>query len=160
MYAEDSKIVPLLNSANISTGTDCDSIDMANFHKATFIFTFGTVTTDITVTAKSGVSAGTKTNNVLYQHALGGAAIGTAVAGSAASCDVLAAWSQTTALAPAPTIAAVSNLMLVIEIDAKAITPGDSWLTLTIAAGTSGIAHCVAVLQPRYTGARSVTALA
>lgn len=156
MFSENAKIVPLMNSANVSTGADCDSIDMSGFHKATFLFTFGTVTTNIVITPKSGISEGTKTNAVPSQYAEGGAVIGTAVVASTASCDVLAAWTATATTVP---LTAASNKFLVVEIDAKAITQGDSWLTLTVAAGTSGICHCVAILEPRYTGNRSGTCL-
>jgi hypothetical protein len=157
MFSENAKIVPVMNSANVSTGSDCDSINMKGFHKATFIFTFGTVTTDIVITPKSGASAGTKTTAVPSYYAAGGAAIGTAVAASTASCDVLAAWTTTDTTVSLP---AASNKVLVVEIDASKMTAGEPWLTLTVAAGTSGICHCVAILVPRYTGARSATCLA
>jgi len=156
MLAENYKIVPVMNSADISTGTDCDSINMANYHKATFIFTFGAVTTDVTFTPKTGVSEGTKTNAVATKVAAGGAAIGTAVAGSTASCDVLAAWTATTTT---HVLSAASNKVLVMEISAAAMTAGDNWLTVTLAAGTSGICHAVAILEPRYGSARIGTCL-
>jgi len=157
MLAEKFKIVPVMNSADVSTGSDCDSINMAGFHKATFIFTFGAVTTDITITPKSGASAGTKTTAVPSVYAAGGAAIGTAVAASTASCDVLAAWTATSTTA---TLSAASNKFLVIEFDAAAMTDGEEWLTLTVAAGTGGICHCVAILEPRFKSNRSATCLA
>jgi hypothetical protein len=157
MLAENLKIVPVMNSANVSTGTDCDSINMAGFHNATFIFTFGAVTTDITITPKSGASAGTKTTAVPSYYAAGGAVIGTAVAASTASCDVLAAWTHTDTTVA---LSAASNKILVVEFDAKSMTAGEQWLTVTVAAGTSGICHCVAILEPRYTGNRSATCLA
>lgn len=156
MLAEYKKVVPVMNSADVSTGTDCDSINMANFHKATFIFTFGAVTTDIVITPKSGASEGTKTTAVPSQYAAGGAAIGTAVAGSTASCDVLSAWTATATTVP---LTAASNKFLVVEISAAAMTSGESWLTLTVAAGTGGICHCVAILEPRYSSNRSGTCL-
>jgi hypothetical protein len=156
MFSEKLKIVPILNSADVSTGTDCDSINMANYHRATLIFTFGTVTTDITITPTCGATEGEKTTAVPLQYAKGGAAIGTAVLGSTASCDVLSAW---TAHDSAASITAASNLMAVVEINASAMAANSPWLTVTVAAGTSGICHCVAVLEPRYTGNRSATAL-
>lgn len=156
MLAENYKIVPVMNSADVSTGSDCDSIDMSNYHKATFIFTFGVVTTDITFTPKTGVSEGTKTNAVVTKVAAGGAIIGTAVAASTASCDVLAAWTNTTTT---HVLAAASNKVLVMEISAAAMTSGDDWLTVTVAAGTSGICHAVAILEPRYGSARIGTCL-
>ena len=156
MLAEKLKIVPVMNSADVSTGTDCDSINMSGYHKATFIFTFGAVTTDITITPKSGATEGTKTTAVPSRYAAGGAVIGTAVAASTASCDVLAAWTATSTTVP---LAAASNKMLVIEFDAASMTEGEEWLTVTVAAGTGGICHCVAILEPRYSGNRSATCL-
>jgi len=156
MFAENFKIVPVMNSADVSTGADCDSINMAGFHKATFIFTFGAVTTDITITPKTGTTEGTKTTAVPSRYAAGGAAIGTAVAASTASCDVLAAWTATSTTVP---LTAASNKFLVVEIDADDITNTHNWLTLTVAAGTSGICHCVAILSARQTGNRSATCL-
>ncbi len=157
MLAEKLKIVPVMNSANVGTGADCDSINMEGFHKATFVFTFGAVTTDIVITPKSGASAGTKTTAVPSNYAAGGAVIGTAVAASTASCDVLAAWTQTDTTVP---LTAASNKFLVVEFNASAMTTGEPWLTLTVAAGTGGICHCVAILEPRYSGNRSATCLA
>ena len=156
MLAEKLKIVPVMNSADVSTGTDCDSINMSGYHKATFIFTFGAVTTDITITPKSGATEGTKTTAVPSRYAAGGAVIGTAVAASTASCDVLAAWTATSTTVP---LAAASNKFLVVEFDAAAMTDGEEWLTVTVAAGTGGICHCVAILEPRYSGNRSATCL-
>lgn len=156
MIAENYKLVPVMNSANVSTGTDCDSINMANYHKATFLFVFGAVTTDITITPKTGTSEGTKTNAVATKYAAGGAVIGTAVADSVSSCDVLAAWSDSTTTI---SLAAASNKFLVVEIDAAQFTQGDNWLTLTVAAGSSGICHCVAILEPRYKSNRIPTCL-
>jgi hypothetical protein len=156
MFAEELKTVPVMNSADVATGADCDSINMKGFHKATFLFTFGAVTTDITITPKSGTTEGAKTTAVPSQYAAGGAVIGTAVAASTASCDVLAAWTATLTTVPLST---ASNKFLVVEIDADAITQGHNWLTLTVAAGTSGICHCVVILSPRYTGNRSATCL-
>jgi hypothetical protein len=156
MLAERLKIVPVMNSTNVSTGSDCDSINMEGFHKATFVFTFGAVTTDITITPKSGASEGTKTTAVPSNYAAGGAVIGTAVAARTASCDVLAAWTQTDTTVP---LTAASNKVLVIEFSASAMTQGEPWLTLTVAAGTNGICHCVAILEPRYQGNRTATCL-
>jgi hypothetical protein len=157
--AEEMKIVPLLTSANIGATTDCDSINMSGFHRATFICTCGAFTGDGTFSVNCGTTEGAKTTAVLFKHALGGAAIGTAVAGSTASCDVLAAESKTTAIAPTAAITCTTK-MVVIEVDASEmdISNGYEWLTLT-AAATAGILHVVAILEPRYSGNRSATCL-
>ena len=156
MIGENKKIVPVMNSANISTSADTDSINMSGFHKATYIFTCGAVTTDITFTPKSGVSEGTKTTAVPSWYAVGGDVIGTAVAASQASCDVLSAW---TASATTHVTTANSNLMYVIEIDASDMTDGEEWLTITLTTATGGIVHCVVILEPRYSNNRSGTCL-
>ena len=156
MISEDFKIVPVMASADISTSSDTDSINMAGFHKATFIFTCGTVTTDITFTPKSGASEGTKTTAVPSWYAVSGAAIGTAVAASTASCDVLSAW---TASATTHVTTGASDLMYVIEVLGSSMTDGEEWLTITLTTATGGIVHCVAVLEPRYSSNRSGTCL-
>lgn len=150
MLAEDKKIVPvMIEPSDFGATTDCDSIDMSGYHKATFIFNFGACTGSVTITPKSGAATDTKTTAVPSIYALGGAAIG------AANCDVLAAWTTTATTV----VVAATTKMLVIEIDAASMTEGEPWLTLTVAA-TAGIASAVAVLEPRYTGNRSATALA
>ena len=150
--AERLKIVPILTSANIGATTDCDSINMANFHKATIIVTCGATTGDVTFTPTCGATEGAKTTAVPFSYAMGGAAIGTAVAGSTASCDVLGATGS-----HASTIALTcTTKMVVVEIDSAAMSL--PWLTLTVAA-TAGILHVVAILEPRYTGYRSATCL-
>jgi hypothetical protein len=51
--------------------------------------------------------------------------------------------------------------MLIIEVSASQmdIANGENWLTIYPNAGTSGIAHIVAILEPRYGGNQSATAL-
>jgi hypothetical protein len=157
MKFESQKIVPLLTSANIGASTDMDSINMANIHRATFLITCGACTGDVTFSMNSGATEGTKTNAVTFRYAMGGAAIGTAVAGSTASCDVLGATGETTAIAPTVALTCTTK-MVVLEVEAANMTAGDKWLTVT-AAATAGIVHCVAVLEPRYAGYRSATVL-
>jgi len=154
-FAEKAKIIPLLTSANIGASTDLDSINVSNAHSVTFIFTCGATTGDVTFSFSSGTDAGTKTTAVPFSYAMGGAAIGTAVAGSAASCDVLGA----TGSATSTQALTCTTKMVVCEVDCSAITNGHSWLTGTVAA-TAGIVHAVAIVQPRFTGNRSATMLA
>lgn len=157
--AEHKKIVPVIVSANIGASTDCDSVNMSDFKRATFIFTCGAFTGDGTFSVNSGLTEGAKTTAVTFKYALGGAAIGTAVAGSQSSCDVLAATLKTTALAPTVALTCTTK-MVVIQVDAIDMDQDNAhnWLTVTIAA-TAGIIHGIAILDPRYTGNRSATAL-
>ncbi len=158
-FPEHFKIVPIITSANIGASTDCDSIDMSKFRKATFIFTCGAFTGDGTFSVNSGLTEGAKTTAVPFKYAMGGAAIGTATAGSATSCDVLAATAKTTSGSPTVALTCTTK-MVVLEVDTIDMDTanGHNWLTATVAA-TAGILHGVAILAPRYTGNRSATAL-
>ncbi len=161
MFSETLKIVPVIKTTDYNAGVDADSINMRHYHKCTYILTFGAITGDAVLTVNSGATDGAKTSALTFHYALGGAAIGTAVAGSTASCDVLAA--DATAATLTLTAATYANKMLVIEIDAKAmdLANGEEWLTLSLSdAADAGILHAVAILEPRYTGNRSATALA
>ena len=146
-----------MNSANVSTGLDTDSIDISKSRKSTWMFTFGAVTTDVTITPTTGATEGAKTTAITCKSAIGGAVIGTAVAASTASCDVLSAWTEN---ATAVAVTAASNKFVVVEVDhAGVATAGHKWLTMTVAAGTNGICHAVVAVQPRFTGNRSETHL-
>jgi hypothetical protein len=154
-YAEDLKIVPLLNSADTGAGVSMDSINMKNYHKATIAITFGAVVGDAVLTVNSGTTDGALTSALTFRYAVGGGAIG------AASADVLADWTSAATLTL--TAATYTTKMLVLEIDASAmdVANGEEWLTVALSsAGTSAYVHAVAILQPRYSGNQSATALA
>lgn len=153
--AENMKIVPLLNSADTGAGVSMDSINMKGFHHASIIITFGAIVGDAVLTVNSGATDAALTSALTFNHALGGAAIGSA------NCDVLAANAESAALTL--TAATYQNKMLVIEVDASDmdVDNEENWLTAAISsAATSAIVHAVAILEPRYTGNRSVSALA
>jgi hypothetical protein len=158
MIAENYKIVPVwVQPVDFNAATDTDSIDMSGYHKATFIYMFETCGAAVVHSMNCGLTTGAKTTAVPFKHALGGAAIGTAVAGSTASCDVLGAWADASTTA---SITATTK-MVVCEVDAAAMdmANGYKWLTGTTTCA-SGIGFCLVILEPRYSGNRSVTALA
>lgn len=145
MLSEKLHFVPVLNSANVSTGLDTDSINISTSAKSTWLFMFGAVTTDVTITPTTGVTEGAKTTAIPCYSAIGGAIIGTAVAASTASCDVLSAY---TLNATAVAVTTATNKFVVVEVDHQAVaTAGHIWLTMTVAAGTSGICYCVVALS-------------
>jgi len=159
--AEEKKIVPVLYTADYNAGVDFDSINMKNYHRATFIIGFGAITGNAVLTVNSGATNGAKTSALTFHYALGGADIGTAVAGSTASCDVLAA--DATSAALTLTAATYDNRMLVVEVDAADmdVANGEEWLTASLSdAADAGIAYAFAILEPRYTSNRSETCLA
>lgn len=150
---EEKKIVPVMVSADYGAGVDADSINMKGFHHATFIITLGVIVGDAALTVHSGATDGVKSSALTFNYAWGGAAAGSA------NCDVLDAQ----AAAATVTLTGTNDgKMLIVEVDASDmdIANSEDWLTLAIdSAGTSGIAHIVAILEPRYTGNRSDSAL-
>lgn len=163
MLSEEYKIVPIVQDGDMSSTITCDSINMKNYHSATFVFTFGTLGTASSVlTINSGATNAATTSALTFSYAFGGAAIGTAVAGSTASCDVLAAWTS----GASATIAydTYDNYMLICEISASAmdLANEEEWLTavLTDPGSATGTVDGFVILKPRYTSDRSATALA
>jgi len=164
MISEDYKIVPVGKEINMATDTKySDSINMKGFHKATFILTFNTLSSGNNIlTVTSGATASAYTSDVYFNYAVGGAVVGTAVANSTSSCDVLAAWTNAATLTL--TAATYTNKILVVEVDASDmdIANGEEWLSLvfTYAATTTGNVSVIAILEPRYSSNRSGTCLA
>ena len=163
MISENNKIVPIFQDADMSSTLTGDSVNMAAYHAATFIFTFGTLGTASSVlTIYSGKTNAAVTSALYFNYAFGGAAIGTAVAGSTASCDVLAAWANANTLTI--THDAYDNFMLVVEVATADmdIANGEAWLTpvLTDPATATGTVDCIAILKPRFPANRIPTCLA
>lgn len=152
--AENLKVTPVMALDTIGAGGDADSINMSKFHHCTFIMTFGTLVGDAVMTINSGATDGAKTSALTFNYALGGAAL------AAANCDVLAA--DTAAATLTLTAATYTDKMMLVEVDAKAmdLANEEEWLTLSLSnAGTSGAVDVVAVLEPRYSSDRSLSAL-
>lgn len=150
MKIEAEKIVPVLVSANIGASTDTNSILMDTYHRATFIFTCGACTGDVTFTVTSGATDGAKTTQIPFRYAMGSAAIGSA------NCDVLSAVATD---ADGSVALTCTTKMVVIDVESSELASGHKWLTIT-AAATAGIVHGVAILAPRYSGSESASALA
>ena len=157
-FPENFKVVPVLNDGDLNAGAnlDTDSINMKNFHRATFIIGLQTVdTADVTLYAYSGADATTLTSALTFHYAFGSAAQGTAL------CDVLGADATSAALLIAN--ATYDNYMLIVEVDAADmdIANSESWLALRFVCGAAtGNVQIHAILEPRYTGNVSGTALA
>lgn len=163
MLAELYKIVPVAKEIDLSGTVYSDSINMKNFHKATFLFILNTLGGASSVlTVNSGTSDAACSSALYFNYAFGGAAMGTAVAGSTASCDVLAAWTNAATLTL--TYGTYSNFMLVVEVDAACmdLANNEEWLTckFTTAGSVTGTVSGFAILKPRYGGNRSETCLA
>jgi hypothetical protein len=157
--AEEKKIVPVASDMDVSGSATnpCDSINMKGYHRATFIVNLQTLGgADLHCKVYSGATDAALTSALTFHYAFAGAATGSA------GCDVLAADSTSADLTIAH--ATYDNYMLVIEVDASDmdIANSEEWLTLSFpddATGATGNLSAVAILEPRYTGNLSATAL-
>jgi len=157
--AEEKKIVPILASEDTGAGISMDSINMKGFHRATIIITMATIVGDAVLTVNSGATDGALTSALTFHYAFGTADIGTYTSATVAS-DILNVDATSDALTLTGT--AYDDTMLIVEVDAADmdIANGEEWLTVAISdAGTSAFMHAVAILEPRYTGNLSGSAL-
>ena len=158
--AETFKIVPVASDMDVSASATnpADSINMKNYHRATFLINFQTLGgAALYVNCHSGATDGALTSALTFRYAFMSAAA------LAANADVLATASTSANLTVAH--ATYDNYMLIVEVDASEmdVDNGEEWLTLNFpdtATGATGNLSAVAVLEPRYTGASSATALA
>jgi len=159
MLAEKYKIVPIAHANDLNVGATqvTDSINMKGFHKATFVLQFHSLgTASATLKVYSGATDASLDSALTFSYAFGGAAQGSA------NCDKLAAWATSANLTITHTT--YSDYMLVIEVDASDmdVANGEEWLTIetTDPTGATGLYTAIAILEPRYTGNRSDSALA
>ena len=163
MFSEKYKIVPVAKEIDLSGTVYTDSINMKDVLKVTYCFILNTLGgASSTLTVKSAIADATYTTAIRFNYAFGGAAVGTAVAGSTASCDVLAA--KTSAETLTLTYGTYSNYMLVVEIDPADMNSAldHDWLACVFTTTTSvtGKVSGFAIIEYRYPGARSDTVLA
>jgi hypothetical protein len=161
MYlAEEYKIVPVANNYDLSTDDTMtlDSINMKGFHHCTYLVHFHAIGTASPILyVYSGATNGARTSPLTFTYAWGAAAVlGT-------NCDVLAAWGTSAALTV--THGTYDNYLLVIEVPAAQMdmANNEEWLTMNLTdpiTGCTGNVTVTAVLKPRYSNNRSVTALA
>ena len=158
-FIENYKIVPIGVDIDFDTGASnlSDSINMKNYHRATFLiqlYDIGTASPVLYV--YSGANDAACTSALTFYYAFGSAAQGTAL------CDVLADWSTSAALTL--THGTYDNYLLVVDVPATAmdLANNEDWLTLdfTDPGGATGQAIVIAILEPRYTGNQYGTALA
>ena len=153
------KVVPIASDMDVagSATNPCDSINMKNYHHATFLINFQTLGgADLNCIVYSGATDAALTSALTFRYAFMSAAA------LAANADVLGTPSTSADLTIAH--ATYDNYMLVVEVDAvdMDVANGEEWLTLSFpdsAAGSTGNLSAVAILEPRYTGNASLTAL-
>lgn len=162
--SELKKIVPVAKELDLSGTVYSDSIYCKDVvGNVMFAFVFNTLAAaDATLTVCSGATDAACTTAIRFNYAIGGAALGTATAGSAVSADVLAAWTSATTLTLAN--ATYTNHMLIVEVDIADMNSDldHDWLTckFTTAGSVTGNVSGFAVAGYRYPGQGSATVLA
>ena len=158
MFTENFKIVPVLSDLNLASADATmpgDSINMKNYHKATFIVgcqALGGATA--TVKVFSGLTNGALTTAITFKYAWM-----TATAG-AADCDVLLNWTE--AAIVSLTHGTYDNYTLIIEVDPAVMALKHNWLTIDFQdtpTGATGNVQVHAILKPRFGSNVSETAL-
>jgi len=159
IFIENHKIVPVGVDIDFDSGASnlSDSINMKNYHRCTYLIQLYDIGTASPVLyLYSGATDAACTSALTFRYAFGSAAQGSA------NCDVLADWSTSAALTL--THGTYDNYLLVVDIkaDEMDLANNEDWLTLdfTDPGGATGQAIVIAVLEPRYAGNQSVTALA
>jgi len=157
-FPEFYKVVPVLNYDDMDTGSalDGDSINMKGYHRASFIVNLHDIGTASPVLyLYSGATDGAKDSALTFHYAFGGAAQGSE------DCDVIGA--DATSAALTLTHGTYDNYMLIVEVDAADmdVANNEEWLTISFADPGTATGHVTvtAILEPRYTGNCSATAL-
>ena len=165
MLSEKYHRVPIGQALDLNSAATiaCDSINMKNVLKATLVFTFDTLAgASTTLELYSGATNAACTSTCYFNYAFGGAAIGTATAGSTTSCDVLAAWTNANTITITHT--AYDNFMLIVEFDPACMDTAndEEWLTpqFTDPGGATGTVDVLAILTMRSNSNREGTVLA
>ena len=131
-----------------------DSINMGKYAHVTFLVQHGALTGGANVlTVKSGATDGTQTTSETFYYRLADADQG------GAGADNYAAWQSSSSLTL--TAATYDNKLLIIEMDAAALTDGQPFLTIEESGvANPGLISIVAILsEPRYAAHDMPTAI-
>lgn len=143
--SERYKIVNVIKPADNQDGVKGDSINSGLASSITWLVTCGALTGDSVLTVKSGASAGTETTAETFAYRLADADQ------AAAGADGFGNWTSSSGLTM--TAATYDNRVLIVELDPRAVTADQPWLTLSIDNASSvHTSAVVAVVEPRYAG--------
>lgn len=162
--ADEFKIIPVAKEIDLSSTVYTDNLYCKDLvGKVTFVFNLNTLGGASSVLSVMGAAAdATYTSAVRFKYAFGGAALGTATAGSATSCDVLTAWTSATSLTL--TYGTYTNFMLVVEVDLADMDASldHDWLACKFltTSGVTGNVSGFAIGKHRYQGQGCSTVLA
>jgi len=136
---------------------DCDSINMKNYKRATFLITFDTLAgASAALSLYSGAADATLTSALTFRYAFGSAAVGSA------NSDVPAAVATSNSLTI--THGTYDDYQLTVDIRASEMDMknNEEWLTMrfTDPGGATGTVDVFVILEPRYSNAEHASCLA
>ncbi len=150
-------LVPILKpGTDYQAGVDGDSINLMLYGHVTFGLLFGSLTGDAVLKVYSGAADGTKTTSEDFQYRLADAAQGSAGADTfGARTDVDGDTGLTL------TAATYANKLMLIELDARALTEGQPYVTLNFSAAADALNVAVLAIlgMPRFAGNEMPTVL-
>ena len=150
--AETAQLLYILKPGDAEAGATGESINMGLLRRVAYLLQFATVTGDALLTVKSGATDGVQTTSETFRYRLADAAQGSATA------DTFGDWATSSSLTL--TAATYANKLLVVEIDSRALTQGQPWLTLALSNAASALnVSIVAVAERRYDANDSPTAI-
>lgn len=143
--SENMKLIYVLKPGDHQAGATGESINMGLLERVTYLLQTAVLTGDAVLTLKSGASDGTQTTAETFRYRLADAEQ------AAAGADGFGDWATSSSLTL--TAATYDNKVLALEIDARALTQGQPWLTLAVSAAADAFnASIVAIGEPRYPG--------
>lgn len=152
-FSENNHVISCHESKDwggaVATG---ESINSGKFERLTYIFHFGAITGNPVLTLKSGATDGTQTTSETFRYRI--ASADTLVT----DADQYGAWATSSSLTLTGTT--TDHKVLVMEIDCRAITDGQPFLTPEFSNVTALNMASVAIGQPRYKGNNMPTAVA
>ena len=138
--SEHCGIIYGLKPGDHQAGAVGDSVLMESYRTISFLIQFATLTGDAVLSIYSGATDGTKTTQETFNYRLADQVQGNTAA------DGYGNWTTSSALTL--TAATYQNKLLIVEVDAQALTDGQPWVTLDFSAAADALnASVVAVLH-------------
>lgn len=153
--SESHIIIPVVEAKDYgSAGIDFDSVHMGRLHSLSFAISFGALTGNSVLKVSTGATEGAKTTDIAFKYRFGGGDY------KAASADILGDATAVAATGLTLTATTFDHRLIVVEVDADAITDGQPWVTLSIdATATVLLVGGVAVGKPRHASHAALTVI-
>jgi len=143
MFSETYHPIYPLKPGDHNAGVDGDSFNLGLGHTVCFQVALAALTGTAILYVYSGATAGTKTTAETFRYRLSEGIQG------AASCDLFGDWATSAGLSL--TDGTYDNCMLIVELDARALTDGQPWVTINLSSAASALnAAITGYIEPRY----------